>query len=69
MVCVHFYALRGCKYMVSNLYLPHWLITDEGISPQVFINSLTESDVDELGFSFGAKKVLKGLLKDLKVHI
>ena len=62
-LCPTWVQIYGIQFILTSL-----VNLDEGISPQVFI-SLTESDVDELGFSFGAKKVLKGLLKDLKVHV
>ena len=40
------------------------LISDQGISPQVFI-TLDDKDINEIGFSFGGKKLLKSLVKEL----
>ena len=40
-------------------------ISDQGISPQVFI-TLDDKDIDEIGFSFGGKRLLKSRVKELK---
>lgn len=40
-------------------------LLDQGVSPQVFI-TLDDKDIDEVGFSFGGKNLLKSLVKELQ---
>ena len=67
--------LKTCVYGISRqlpiMYNLYFCVADgllgEGISPQVFI-TLASSDIDELGFTFGGKKLLKSLLETVKVN-